>query len=410
MSALRPFYTIQASSRYSSHTYPKAIMPKTVFTRLLRQELLESPKSVLLLGPRQTGKSTLIKSLEPDITFNLANENEFLNFARNAEEITQRLAAGAYKTVFIDEIQRLPGLLNTIQSILDDDSNDYKFYLTGSSARKLKRGQANLLPGRVFSYQLGPLVCSELDYRLDTNKALETGTLPGVYSEERAKYRTKILRSYASTYLKEEIQAEALTRNLEGFSRFLYIAAGYSGQFLDLTKLSSEARITRQSGIRFFEIVEDTLIVNRCSAFSKIDRKRLVKHPKFYFFDTGILNGLLSNFNVSADRKGLFFEHLVFNQLLSSAFANDVDIKVSTYRTSNGAEVDFIVEIERDLFAIEVKHSRNVGQSDLRGLANFGKYYQKPHRPMVLYMGDSPKVINGIPILPWQEGIKTIGF
>ena len=385
-------------------------MTRRFISRRLRKEIRDSPKSILLLGPRQTGKSTLIQSLEPDITFNLANERVFLQFARNPEELTERLAGGNFQTVFIDEIQRLPSLLNTIQSIMDERVHDCKFYLTGSSAWKLKRGKANLLPGRVFSYRLGPLVCGELNYAMDTEKALETGTLPELYTEDSIRYRTKALRSYASTYLREEIQAEALTRDLEGFSRFIYSVAAYSGKFLDLTKLSSASQITRQSAIRYFEILEDTLIVNRCPTFSKIEGKRLVRHPKFYFFDTGVLNGLLSNFKVSADRVGIFFEHLIFNQILSSAFANDVEVKISTYRTSNGAEVDFIVEKGDQLFAIEVKHSKNIGRYDLRGLKNFGRAYQRPHQPMVLYTGANPRIIDEIPIHPWQEGLKTIGL
>lgn len=385
-------------------------MTKSFIPRLLQQEIVESQKSVLLLGPRQTGKSTLIRSLKPDISIDLANETEFLNFSRNTEELTQRISAGNYRTIFIDEVQRLPGLLNTVQSIIDANPELFKFYLTGSSARKLRRGKANLLPGRVFSYRLGPLATNELNYKMDTNKALATGTLPGIYTEDRLKYRTKVLRTYASTYLKEEIQAEALTRNLEGFSRFLHNAALYSGYFLDLAKLSSESQIPRQSAVRYFEILDDTLVVNRCPAFSKIERKRLVKHPKFYFFDTGVLNGLLSNFNMSADRVGIFFEHLIFNQMKASAFALDIDIAVSTYRTSNGAEVDFILEKDNELFAIEVKHSTNIGQSDLRGLKNFKNFYKKPHQSIILYTGNVSKMIDGITILPWQEGFKKIGL
>ena len=247
-------------------------MSDSYIHRLSSRKIEESPKSVLLLGPRQTGKSTLIKILKPELTINLADEGEFLLFTQNPDELKQRLASTQYKTVFIDEVQRLPGLLNTVQSILDDQDNMIKFYLTGSSARKLKRGKANLLPGRVFNYQLGPLVTSELNYRIDTEKALSTGTMPGVYSENNPKFRYKTLRSYASTYLKEEIQAEALARNLEGFSRFLYFAAIYSGHFLDISKLASEAQVPRQSAVRYFEILEDTLIVNRSPSYLKANK------------------------------------------------------------------------------------------------------------------------------------------
>lgn len=385
-------------------------MPYSYIHRLLSRQIQESPKSILLLGPRQTGKSTLIETLKPDLTINLADEGEFLLFTRNPDELKQRLASTSLKTVFIDEVQRLPGLLNTVQSILDDRNNMIKFYLTGSSARKLKRGKANLLPGRVFNYQLGPLVTSELHYDLNTDKALSTGSMPGIYSENNPKFRCKALRSYASTYLKEEIQAEALTRNLEGFSRFLYFAAIYSGHFLDLSKLASEAQVPRQSAVRYFEILEDTLIAHRCPSYSKVDKKRLVKHPKYYFFDNGVLNGLLSNFNVSPDRVGLHFEHLIFNQILSSAYAKDLEIQISTFRTPDGAEVDFILEIEGDLFAIEVKHSKNIGSSDLRGLTNFKKSSSKKCNPLIFYTGNTERKIEDIMVLPWQKGMQKIGL
>src|SRR3989338_1807469 len=187
-----------------------------MITRLIAPLLARSTKSCLLLGPRQTGKSTLIRSLAPALSLNLASEATFLEFARNPQELPQRLAAGRYRTVFIDEVQRLPALLNTIQAVLDEQPRPPTFYLTGSSARKLRRGRANLLPGRIHTYQLGPLVAAELGYALDTAPALSTRTLPGIWAAPEAQARRKTLRSYASTYLKEEIQAEALTRHIEG--------------------------------------------------------------------------------------------------------------------------------------------------------------------------------------------------
>lgn len=378
--------------------------------RHLIELLKKGKKSIMLLGPRQTGKSTLIQSLSPDLTVNLAHEPTFLEFARNPSELEQRLAAGKNSIVFIDEVQRLPSLLNTIQSLIDAHPQRNRFLLTGSSARKLKRGNANLLPGRIHTYHLGPLSCSELDYELNTMQAMSTGALPGIYTDSSVSEREKTLRSYGATYLKEEVQADALTRNLEGFSRFLFLVAECSGQWLDLSKLASEAAVPRQSAIRYFEILEDTLIVNRCDAFSKSNRKRLIQHPKYYFFDTGVLNGLLANFTASADRKGVLFEHLFFNQLLSSAAARDAELRVSLYRTEHGAEVDFIVEMRGEVWAIELKASSNVGTSDLRGFASFQKFYKKPHHSCVAYMGTVRKRIENVAIYPWQEMLKEIGL
>ncbi len=378
--------------------------------RALAPKLLKSKKSFLLLGPRQTGKSTLIRSLQPDLEINLANEQTYLDFVRNPSELTERLAAHTYHHVFIDEVQRFPTILNTIQDILDHPSSSIKFYLTGSSARKLRRGHANLLPGRIHTYELGPLASAELDYQLRTDQALSTGTLPGIYLEKSKEERTKTLRSYGATYLKEEIQAEALTKNLEGFSRFLFLAAECSGKFLDLTKLASEAQIPRQSATRYFEILEDTLIIQRCPPFSKSLKKRLVLHPKYYFFDTGVLNALLGNFEASADRIGNLFEHLFFIQLLSSARSLDQEIRISTYRTEHGAEVDLIVEFGSALWAIEIKASRQVSSSDLRGLKNFSEFYKKPHHSAVAYLGNVAKQINQVRIFPWQELLKEMGL
>ncbi len=376
--------------------------------RKLATFLQKSKKGVLLLGPRQTGKSTLIHLLSPDLTVNLAHEPTYLEFSRNPRELEERLSAGTFKTVFIDEVQRLPSLLNTIQFLIDEGRPAIKFYLTGSSARKLRRGNVNLLPGRIHTYHLGPLVASELNYRLDTREALATGTLPGIWTEKDQREKWKTLQSYAATYLKEEIQAEALTRNVEGFSRFLFVIAAEAGKFLDLSKLASAANIPRQSALRYFEILEDTLIVRRCEAFRKSQRRRLIQSPRFFFFDPGILNGLLNNFTASADRVGILFEHLLFSQLVHSAAAKDIDLRVSSYRTEHGAEVDFILEMGKETFAIEAKASSHIGKVDLRGLRSFADYYGKRHRSFIAYLGNVRKVIEGIEVFPWQTLLKDL--
>ncbi len=377
--------------------------------RSLREILVGSKKSLLLLGPRQTGKSTLVTSLGPDMEINLAHEAVYLDFARNPMELEQRLAANKQAhRIFIDEIQRLPTLLNTIQVLLDKPHTPLRFLLTGSSARKLKRGNANLLPGRIHTFQLGPLTSAELNYEMDTRKALSIGSLPGVFTDPDSHSQQKTLQSYAATYLKEEVQAESLTRNLEGFARFLQISSEWSGHFLDLAKMSAAAQIARQSAVRYFEILEDCLIVIRTNAFSKSLTRRLVQHPRYYFFDVGVLNGLLGNFHVSSDRIGRLFENLVATQLYHSANNEDREIRLSSYRTEHGAEVDFVLERGNEIFAIEIKASKNIGNSDLRGLKHFGDYIGKRHRPLVLYLGEHKKNINGIEITPWQEGLREI--
>ncbi len=380
--------------------------------RRLGPRLRRSARSLFLLGPRQTGKSTLVAGLGPDLTINLFHEPTYLEFARNPGELEERLGAlsGAAATVCIDEVQRLPSLLNTIQVLLDRPAARWRFLLTGSSARKLRRGQANLLPGRVDTYHLGPICAAEMDYRLDTRRALSTGTLPAMLTEADADVRRKTLRSYAATYLKEEVQAESLSRNLEGFARFLGIAADWAGHHLDLAKLAAGAQVARQSAARYFEVLEDTLVVQRAAPFARSPRRRLVQHPKYYFFDVGVRNGVVGGFDVAGDRAGPLFEQLVFSQLAASAAAADIDVRISSFRTAHGAEVDFIVEHGGRLWALELKASRQVGRTDLRGLRAFADYVGTAHTPLVLCWADAPRRIDGIDVLPWQDGLRAMGL
>lgn len=361
--------------------------------RNILKSLKKTNKSIVLLGPRQTGKSTLIEHLQPDLTINLADEDTFLAFSRDPGELKAQLKRLSPKTVFIDEVQRLPSILNTIQTIVDAKTNAPRFYLTGSSARKLRRGQANLLPGRIIQFELAPCVYNELGETFDMEKALSYGTLPGIYLETSNFDREKILQTYAGIYLREEVQAEALTRNIEGFSRFLHVAAAKNGEFLDYTKLASDAGVQRKTAMRFFEILEETLLVHRVESFFGTAYKRLIKHPRYFFFDTGVLNALLGGFEVTQDRIGGLFETFVYLQLRNTLLSLGEDFRISNYRTSNGAEVDFILEWKKQIYAIEVKASKNVGPNDLSGLNSFADAFAKQHRRMIVFLGNQSKTL-----------------
>ncbi|USN47200.1 MAG: ATP-binding protein [Pseudobdellovibrionaceae bacterium] len=375
--------------------------------RLLFNKIKDLKKSILLLGPRQTGKSTLIKQLRPEIEINLADQQQFLRHLSDPSLIKSMVAGR--KTIFVDEVQRIPSLLNTVQYLIDETPG-VQFFLTGSSARKLKRGKANLLPGRIVTYELGPLTHQELGDDFEIEKALEVGLLPGLYWEEGRQLAHKILRTYSATYLTEEVQSEALTKNLEGFSRFFQVTSALSGGFLDYAKFASKAMIDRSSARRYFDVLVDTLIFYRIEPFSKSKTTRLTQHPRFYFFDLGALNGSLNNFGVSSDRKVLLFEHLFLQLLLSSAKAHDHVIRTSVYRTEAGAEVDFVIEREDQVFAVEVKASKNVGKSDLTGLKSFASFYGKTHLPMVIYLGSEDYELEGVPIKSLSSGFRTLGY
>jgi predicted AAA+ superfamily ATPase len=379
--------------------------------RLISSAIRQSPKSVLLLGPRQVGKSTLVLNLGPDLTINLNDDKTYLDFKSNPNELRERLAAhGGIGSVLIDEIQRHPTILNTVQTIIDDKAiRSPKFYLTGSSARKLKRGQANLLPGRIFSYELGPLCAAELDYKLDVNMAMSYGTLPEPYLSLSASFREKLLTTYSGVYVKEEIQAEALTRNLDGFSRFIMSAAEHSGLVLDFSKLAKQAKIERKACSRFYEVLEDTLIAFRLEVFDKTDAD-IKKRPKFYFFDTGVLNGLLGNFVASGDRRGMLFEHLVVGQVLASAKARDTLVKVSYFRTRSGYEVDLILELAGKTYAVEIKAGR-VDQGDAGKLEDFGDYYKDVDGFfLVTAEGTSARRIGRVLIVSLCDFLREVGL
>ena len=316
-----------------------------------------------------------------------------------------------HKFVFVDEVQRIPGLLNTIQVIIDDSkrTRPVLFLLSGSSARKLRKGQANLLPGRILMYNIAGLSIKELGYILDVKKALSVGFLPEPYLEKDLNLAKKLLSSYSMTYLKEEIQAEALTRNLQGFMRFLNLMAEKSGSILDFSKLSTRAKVARSSCIRFVEILEDTLVGSRLDVFQDAESADTIKHPKFYFFDPGVLNGLLDNFHVSNDRIGILFEHLIFAQLRNTAMAMDEKIEITYFRTRNDVEVDFVVRWQGKVYAIEAK-SGEVSKQDLSGLKIFRDYYPKVHKCIVVSAKEKKRTIDGIFICGVPELFKELSM
>jgi predicted AAA+ superfamily ATPase len=377
-----------------------------MIARLLETQLEKSKKSVLLLGPRQVGKSTLMEKLLPDLTINLIKKNEYLAFSQNTEELEARIRSKNPKLILIDEIQRIPDLLNTIQDLLDHNKGAYRFLLTGSSARKLRRGHANLLPGRIFTYRLGPITCLELSGKIDTQKALQFGTLPEPYLSDDRDFSMKLLRSYSATYLQEEILVETMLRDIPGFSRFLAVVADNSGKFLDFTKLANRAKVSRGAARRYYEILEDTLLCDRLEPYDHEDLD-LVRHPKFYLFDVGVLNGCLENFVSSGDRKGHLFEHLFFNQLKNISYALDIPLKINHFRTRGGLEIDFIITLGDRILAIELKVS-DPAPSELTPLKLASSYFSRPLEKYVATINGHPKKYGDIEILPWQALLQKI--
>jgi predicted AAA+ superfamily ATPase len=381
-----------------------------MYNRLLTTSLKKSSKSFLLLGPRQVGKSTLIESLKPDLNINLSIEKEYFLFQTELDELERRISATGAKTIFIDEIQRIPRLTNSIQALIDQNQK-LRFYLTGSSARKLRRGKANLLPGRLVNYQLAPLAAEEFGDEWNESNAMKFGCLPGIVSMGHQRDKKEVLRAYALNYLKEEIQAEALVRQIDGFIRFMNVIAIEAGKYLDYSKIAKRAKVPRQSITRHFEILEDTLIARRFGNDPELDDSEvdLIKHPRFFFFDLGVLNALRGNFEIHPERLGFLFEHMVINQIINSATGRNLDFEIYNFRTRGGLEIDFIFKIKNQKFAIECKSGQTVDSNDVNTLKRIDQYYKKIQK-LIVYRGSRELKENGVWILPFQKARKVLGL
>ncbi len=382
--------------------------------RLVARRISGSRKNILLLGPRQVGKSTLCRSLSPVRLIDLADEEVFLAHAKDAGRLRRELAAGEPSgLIVVDEVQRLPSLLNTVQSLADDPSNSFRFLLTGSSVRKLKRGGANLLPGRIIREYMDPLTYAEVKEGFNLNRALQVGMLPGIYLGGEDSLDT--LDTYAEVYLREEIRIEAMVRNLGDYARFLDTAAVLSGQWLNYSKISSDTEIPKETIRRYVTLLEDTLLMFRLPAYAprrKISR-RLTQRDKFLFFDVGVRNALLGLHirAITADQRGPTFEQWLILQMIYLNHALRKGWRLSSYRTEGGAEVDLVMEREDDLIGIEIKSGRNVSRTDTRGLFSLaetvGRY--KPLKKWVIYTGDRRQILeNGVCVIPYTEALEEL--
>jgi predicted AAA+ superfamily ATPase len=382
--------------------------------RHLRDRIARGRKSVLLLGPRQVGKSTLCRSLGAGLYIDLADESEFLSFGKDPARLRREvLALSGRGLVVIDEIQRIPSLLNTIQSLIDQFQPQLKFVLTGSSARKLKRGGANLLPGRIVLERLDPLSVLELGGAVDLDRGLRLGMLPGIYWGEQE--AGEVLRTYAEVYLREEIRAEALTKNLGSYARFLDVVAVTSGQWINYSQLSSDTEIPKETIRRFVELVEDTLLAIRLPPFrpARAVSRRTTQRDRVLLFDVGVRNALLGihRHALTADQLGAVFEQWVMLQVIYLNRAWAKGWRLSTYRTEGGAEVDLVVERESDVLGIEIKSSRNVSAMDTRGLLSLEQVLgrTKPLRKWIVYRGErKQRFENGVEAWPVLDALGAL--
>lgn len=380
------------------------------FTRLLQ---LPDRGSCLLLGPRQTGKSTLVRGALPEgaAVFDLLEHDTFLRFARDPSlfrrEVIELVQGGA-KIVFVDEVQRVPALLDEVHGLIE--KRVARFVLTGSSARRLRRGGANLLAGRARMLRLHPLVLREVGARFDLERVLRLGTLPAVLAADDDEEAAELLRAYAETYLREEIQAESLVRNLGGFARFLDIAAAQSGDVLNYSAVGRDAGLPVRTVQEYFQILEDTLVGFRLEPWRTSARARLTGHPRFYLFDVGVRNAIVRRLGAGVDPqvRGRLFEHLIVLECARALDYARSEARLHFWRTKNGAEVDLLVERHGRLrLAIEIKSTRTISGADLSGLRSFAEEHPEVPR-IVVCDAIRAHALGDVRVVPWRSFLMNI--
>lgn len=357
-------------------------------------------KSCFLFGPRQCGKSYLVRETVRDAyVFDLLSADTFGRLARNPSYIEE--VCRENRPIVIDEIQKMPSLLDEVHRLIE--LRGFKFLLTGSSARKIRKGGVNLLGGRARIRNIHPFSASELGEAFELDKALNYGLLPGVWFSDDPE---EDLSGYVTLYLEQEIMQEGATRNLPAFSRFLEIAALSNGKQINYQSISSEAQIPRSTVQEYFKILKDTLLAREVPVWRKGKSRKTVETAKFYLFDTGVTRRLQRRSPIAqgSPEYGHAFESWVLHELCSYADAFRRDAEIAYWRTRTRIEVDFVVNGE---IAIEVKATRNVSGNDLKGLrfiSDEGLFAKR------LLVCNEPveREVDGIAILPWRSFIDRL--
>lgn len=373
-----------------------------MYARALDLKALLEKKSLLLLGPRQTGKSTLARGLAGPVEYlDLSETNTFRELSARPELLRLRLAERT-RTLVIDEAQKLPELFDEAQVLLDRNKA-LRVLLTGSSARKLRRSGVNLLPGRIWRKHLFPLVSSELGSpRID--ERVKRGSLPGII--DSPDFRAE-LRNYVGLYLEEEIRAEGLTRNVGNFNRFLSVAALGNAEQLNYTNIANDTGIPLNTVKGYFQVLYDTLIGYELPPFRGTKTRKAVATPKFYFFDLGVVNELLGRFEIErhGDLFGKALEHLVFTELKAAIEYSGSDRPLSYWRSLSQFEVDFLLG---DDIAIEVKAKSRVTAKDERSLAALAEDLRLKRRIIVCLEERRRRGEAGSEIVPAEEFLDEL--
>ena len=361
--------------------------------------------SYFLLGPRGVGKTHFMRSFYKDaLFFDLLEASTYQSLLASPERLSEQIPSHYKGVVAIDEIQKIPSLLDEVHRLIE--TRKLLFVLTGSSARKLKKNQANLLAGRALKRIMHPLTVEELGDDFNLKNSLEFGHMPKVFSSENPK---DFLKSYIQIYLKEEIQQESLTRSLPAFSRFLEAASFSQGSPLVIANVARDCHVSIKVIENYFSILRDTLLSYELPIFSKKAKRSLMNKRKFYFFDVGVFRALRPKgpLDSTSDLNGISLETLVLQEILAQNEIRQLDYEVFYWRTRKHIEVDFILYGERGFKAIEVKCQQRIQKKDFIGLLEFKKDYPQSEL-FFLYTGDKDYIYQDIQLLNVERFLKNI--
>jgi predicted AAA+ superfamily ATPase len=374
----------------------------------IQKRPLEAGSSFFLFGPRGTGKTTWLKEhfgSDENVYLDLLYGDLYTELLARPSRLETLIPDSSFSGwVILDEIQRVPALLNEVHRLIE--SRGLRFAMTGSSARSLRRQGVNLLAGRALTFHMHPLTAIELGPDFDLGGSIKFGHLPAIYGN---KTPHEYLKSYVQTYLREEIQQEGLARRLDNFSRFLETASFAHGSPLNMAAVSREAALDRKVVENYFGVLEDLLIGCRLPVFTKRAKRRLVAHPKFYLFDAGVYRSIrpAGPLDTPEEIEGACLETLCFQELRAVNDLLGLGYEMFYWRTSDGTEVDFVLYGESGMFAFEVKRSRRYGRRDMSGLRAFKRDYPMA-RCYLLYGGSQQRVEDGISVMPIQDALVQL--
>lgn len=376
---------------------------------LFTRALAPPKRAFFLFGPRGTGKSTWIRTALADaFVVNLLPAEVMLLYQRDPAHFrAEILAQPPGRWIVVDEVQRAPHLLDEVHFLMEEKGYR-KFALTGSSARKVKRGAANLLAGRAIMRQMFPLTSQEIGFSAPTGQLLRFGSLPLSVTAEDDEAREDFLRAYVTGYLAEEIRAEALVRSLGGFGRFLTVAALAAGQITNVSGIARDAGVSRETARGYFDVLVDTLIGTWLPAFRPRVKIKEVALPKFYWFDCGVLNAAAGGFDqpMPSDWAGVLLEHVLVHELRSYLHYSGVKGSLGYWATPSGAEVDFVWWRGSKLVAIEAKHGTRYRPEYRKGLASLLSGTKA--ESYIVYRGDRELDVEGTRVLPVERFLQRL--